>query len=1180
VDSVRDPERVAAVGATQLLDTGPEEPFDRLAARAAGLLDAPLAFVTLVDDRRAFWKSSVGYGPGGPPRGELPVGEALCRHVVASGEPLLVADAREDARTRGDGAIEVLGIVGWAGHPIRSADGHVLGALCVGDRRRREWTPEHAAALADLAGAASGEVALRSALQAGEAGARRVARFARVTAELSEALTPDEVVAIALRETTSVLGGDGAAVCLLGDGELTLAAAEGIDPVIADQLRRVPLAAPVALTRVLNEGQAVWVGDRATWRRECPAGAELFSGRASAAGILPLAGHRGTLGVVLVVFADERHVPATERELAETLVRQCAQALERARLYEAEASARTRIERLQRMTAALAATLDEGEVARLIVSEGMAALGAIAGVLMLREDHGVRVLASTGYPTHVLVPGQRLPLDAPLPLVDVLRTGEPFWFESEGDWPASFPARRGGMSSVAVGLPLSAHGALTGAVAFRFSEDERRFSAEEREHALALAAQCSSALERARLHHAEQRAREAAEQAEDRARLLADVSLALDAPVGLAQRFDALARAVVPRLADFCTVRVIDEHGHPPLVACRHVDPAKQELVRAAFAGDQSLGVRGGPAEIIRSGEAVLISEVTEEGWEQELPMDDEEFVSRVRELAPASYIGVPLTARGRAVGTLALICSESGRRFTEAHRDLAVEIGRHAGLALDNALLYEGHRQVAETLQEALLPLELPAMAGGALARRYVASAEPGRVGGDWYDAHPLPGDRVLLCVGDVVGRGPHAAAVMGQMRGALGIFADEDPEPGPLLDRLAGFAAGVPDAMGTTAALCLVDLASREARYACAGHPPPLVIPAAAGAGAWFLWEGRSPPLGVATTGARPQAARRLEPGDTVLLYTDGLVERARESIDDSLERLRRAATAATAPSADALCDALLATMAAAGSDDDTALLALRLDPTTPDPLEVTVPAEAVQLATLRHRLSRWLHEAGAGSAGEDLVLAGSEAAANCVEHAYRRRPVGEILMRARLDGGAVELEIRDTGRWRAAPAPGDRGRGLGMMRALMDDVAVRTDAAGTVVRMIRRLGRGPRRRGTPPAPVEGGGPGRMEVSRHGDGSGAAVLVRLTGEVDHASAPVLLAQMRREIAPGDELTVDLREVPFLDSAGTRLVGELLPRTGAARLRLVVRPGSTAHRAIELAGLGAAPRVELEARS
>ena len=189
----------------------------------------------------------------------------------------------------------------------------------------------------------------------------------------------------------------------------------------------------------MSEGQPAWFGDRATWRRECPAGAELFAGRASAAGILPLAGHRGTLGVVLVVFADEHHVPAAERELTETLARQCAQALERARLYAAEASARTRIERLQRMTAALAATLDEEEVARLIVSEGMAALGAIAGVLMLREDHGVRVLASTGYPTHVLVPGQRLPLDAPLPLVDVLRTGEPFWFESEGDWPASFP---------------------------------------------------------------------------------------------------------------------------------------------------------------------------------------------------------------------------------------------------------------------------------------------------------------------------------------------------------------------------------------------------------------------------------------------------------------------------------------------------------------------------------------------------------------------------------------------------------------------------------------------------------------------------------------------------------------------------------------------------------------------
>ena len=224
---------------------------------------------------------------------------------------------------------------------------------------------------------------------------------------------------------------------------------------------------------------------------------------------------------------------ATERELAETLARQCAQALERARLYAAEASARSRTERLQRMTAALGGDPRRG---------GGRPPDRLGGHGRARRDRrrpdaarGRRRAGAGGdrvsRPT-CSSPGQRMPLDAPLPLVEVLRTGEPFWFESEGDWPASFPARRGGMSSVAVGLPLSAHGALTGAVAFRFSEDERRFSAEEREHALALAAQCSSALERARLHDAEQRAREAAERAEDRARLLADVSLALDAPVG------------------------------------------------------------------------------------------------------------------------------------------------------------------------------------------------------------------------------------------------------------------------------------------------------------------------------------------------------------------------------------------------------------------------------------------------------------------------------------------------------------------------------------------------------------------------------------------------------------------------------------------------------------------------
>ena len=564
------------------------------------------------------------------------------------------------------------------------------------------------------------EVGLRSALTAGEQGARRVALLARVTAELSEALTPDQVVGIALRETASVLDADAAALSLLAEGDLVLAAAQGIGPDILESFRRVPVDAPLALTRCLNAGEAIWLPDHAAWQRACPIGAGLFAGSARAAAILPLAGHGGNLGVMIIAFVGERDVGAAERELAETLVHQCAQALERARLYAAEASARSRTERLQRMTAALGATLDEEDVARLIVSEGMAALGAIAGVLMLREGDGVRVLAASGYPPDVLVPGERMPLDSPLPLVEVLRTGEPFWFETADDWPESYPARRGGLSNVAVGLPLSAHGTLAGAVAFRFSEDERRFSAEERDHALALAAQCSSALERARLHDAEQRAREAAERAEDRARLLADVSLALDAPVGLAQRFDALVRAVVPRLADFCTVRVIDEYGNAPLVAYRHADPAKHELVRAAYGGDQSLSLKGGPADVIRSGEPVLLTELDKDRW-ADIP-HDEEFLARLRELAPVSYLGVPMTARGRAIGALTLLSGESGRRFTEEHRDLAVEIGRRAGLALDNAILYEGQRQVAETLQEALLPLELPAVEGGALARRYVA--------------------------------------------------------------------------------------------------------------------------------------------------------------------------------------------------------------------------------------------------------------------------------------------------------------------------------------------------------------------------------------------------------------------------------------------------------------------------
>ena len=424
MDAVRDPERVAAVRATGLLDTGPEEPFDRLTALAAALLDAPYAFLTLVDDRRAFRKSSLGVDAAGGLR-ELAVDESFCRHVVGRGEPLLVPD------TRADGGVPLAadppGVVAWAGHPIRSSDGHVLGTLCVADTIPREWTPRQATILAALAGAASSEVGLRSALAAGEADGRRVARLARVTAELSEALTPDDVVAIALRETSSVLDGDGALLCVLRDGELQLAASQGIDPDLDEAFRHVPVDAPLALTRCLGEGEAIWLSDADTWRRECPNGARAFADRARAAAIVPLAGHRGTLGVVMVVFEAERDVAGPERELAVTLARQCAQALERARLYDAETSARARVERLQRMTAALSATLDQEDVARLIVSEGMAALGATAGVLILKENGGARVLAATGYPSGVFPPGEWQPLDAPLPLVEVLRTDEPFW---------------------------------------------------------------------------------------------------------------------------------------------------------------------------------------------------------------------------------------------------------------------------------------------------------------------------------------------------------------------------------------------------------------------------------------------------------------------------------------------------------------------------------------------------------------------------------------------------------------------------------------------------------------------------------------------------------------------------------------------------------------------------------
>jgi anti-sigma regulatory factor (Ser/Thr protein kinase) len=246
--------------------------------------------------------------------------------------------------------------------------------------------------------------------------------------------------------------------------------------------------------------------------------------------------------------------------------------------------------------------------------------------------------------------------------------------------------------------------------------------------------------------------------------------------------------------------------------------------------------------------------------------------------------------------------------------------------------------------------------------------------------------------------------------------------------------------------------DPATRILRFTNAGHPPALVIEDGRST---YLEDGLSPPVGVTLEPRYEEVSHRLETGATVLLYTDGLVERRGVSIQDGLDRLSAEAAVTSTDDLDELCDHLLVTLLENHRiADDIALVAMRALPLFEGPLLLSLPAEPRMLVQMRGTLRRWLRESGVPSSEEsDILVACGEACANVVQHAYGAAR-GPMELRARLDEGTLEISVRDQGEWRAAADRGG-GWGLQLMRELMDAVEMDRDATGTEVRMRRRIG-----------------------------------------------------------------------------------------------------------------------------
>jgi PAS domain S-box-containing protein len=414
--------------------------------------------------------------------------------------------------------------------------------------------------------------------------------------------------------------------------------------------------------------------------------------------------------------------------------------------------------------------------------------------------------------------------------------------------------------------------------------------------------------------------------------------------------------------------------------------------------------------------------------------------------------IGVPLLAEG--VVTAVLVAgAEPPREFGGEDLTLLRLAAERVGLAIAHARVYEREHRIAETLQRSLLPDRLPDLPGLEVAARYLPAASEAEVGGDWYDVIPIAGGAVGLVMGDVAGKGLAGASMVGRLRSALRAYALEGEDGGRVVERLNRLLwTEADESQMATMLYVIIDPAASTVRWVNAGHPPPLLI---RGGEVDFLRGDSSVPLGVLPFPTYEEVVAPFSPGQSLLLYTDGLVERPGEHLDDGLERL--ASCVRDAPeSPQSLLDHLVDNLVpAGGAPDDVALLTLSNLP-VPERFTAEFPSEPESLAPIRSMLRRWLSHAGADDMEiAEITTACGEAATNAIEHAGTANGA-RFEVSGRREGAEVEIAVRDHGTWRAERED-DQGRGLELMRTLMDTVAVEPGAGGTIVSLRRRLGQG---------------------------------------------------------------------------------------------------------------------------
>ncbi|MER5906162.1 SpoIIE family protein phosphatase [Streptomyces mirabilis] len=569
-----------------------------------------------------------------------------------------------------------------------------------------------------------------------------------------------------------------------------------------------------------------------------------------------------------------------------------------------------------------------------------------------------------------------------------------------------------------------------------------------------------------------------AEVARERLKLLYDAGLGVGTTLDVRRTADELARVAVPRFADFVTVDLADAvlHGEEPATTAT-------DLRRIAVCGlrnDHPLYERGRLIDFVPStpqargygsGRSELVTDLsTAVGWHAQ----DPERTRAIIDYGIHSLIAAPIQAGGVVLGVANFWRAKQHEPFDEEELSLAEELVARAAVSIDNARRYTREHALAVTLQRSLLPRALPEQSALDVGYRYLP-AQSG-VSGDWFDVIPLPGSRVALAVGDVVGHGLHAAATMGRLRTAVHNFSTLDLPPDELLSHLDDLvgridqderdtdaAAGV---VGATCLYAIYDPVTRRCVMARAGHlAPALVHPDGT---VTFVDVPTGPPLGL---GGLPFQTAELDipEGAQLVLYTDGLIEDRRRDLDVGMELLRAALAGHPDRSPEESCQAVLDELLPGRPKDDVALLIARTQGLPPDRIaDWDVPLDPAAVAGMRETVSQKLDEWGLSELGFSMELILSELITNAIR--YGSEPIHVRLIHDR----TLICEVADSSstspHLRYAATMDEGGRGLFLVSQMAERWGTRYTPQGKVIWAEQAL---PRTTGQPGPGTRSGAP-----------------------------------------------------------------------------------------------------------